>query len=651
MSKKVTDENKSGAHTPDRRRIPLNKGAMVKHEGSFVQIMDIVDTQTIVAANIETGRRVVANIKDLEPVDTALTAHASRDIDSIDDAAWAEAQKRYDAIKPLLEAESSSRAAVNARAKEIGVHAATLYRWLERYKSMGLLSTLVPFKRGWQYGKNRLDARVEKIIDSGIKSHYLRAERPNAEKTVKYIQGLCEEQNLPPPGGMTIRSRIDQIPEYERLKQRGRVEKAKNKFNATPGKFPGAEFPLAVVQIDHTPLDVIVVDRKYRKPLERPWMTVATDVFSRMIVGYYISFDAPSLTSVALCVAHAMLPKDDWLILHGVEAEWPVWGVPKTIHVDNGSDFRSAGFKDACDLYGINLEFRPIKQPRYGGNVERVQKTILHELHDLPGTTFSSVADREGYDSEKKAALTIDELEKQVLRFITNEYHRRPHREIHMPPLRKWLQGIHGGPFNDGVGLQPLFADRSRVLLDFLPAFHRTVQADGVTIDGLRYYDECLRPWIGAKDLTSGKAREHIFRRDPRMADVVWFLDPELDQYFKVPSVDQSVESFSVWEHKSIKAQVKQSGYDPSDRPTVMRSMATRREEANESTGTSKKTRKEQARRELRAKAINPADPLKSKEETVESPLSEFVDKLKNTESDHVSLKVSDIEDLWDDVE
>lgn len=650
MSKKEIDENKSGALTLDRRRIPLNKGATVKYEGNFVQIMDVVDMQTIVAANIETGRRVVAKIKDLEPVETALDEHASRDIESIDDSAWAEAQKRYEAIKPLVEENSNSRAAVNARAKEIGVHPATLYRWLDRYKSMGLLSTLVPLKRGWKYGQNRLDPRIEKIIESGIKSHYLRAERPNAEKTVRYIQGICKEQNLPPPGGMTIRARINQIPEYERMKQRGRVEKAKNKFNPAPGKFPGADFPLAVVQIDHTPLDVIVVDRKHRKPLERPWMTVATDVFSRMIVGYYISFDAPSLTSVALCVAHAILPKEDWLLLHGVEAEWPVWGVPKTIHVDNGSDFRSAGFKDACDMYGINLEFRPVKQPRYGGNVERVQKTILHELHDLPGTTFSSVADREGYDSEKKAALTIDELEKQVLRFITNEYHRRPHRELQMPPLRKWEHGIRGGPFNEKIGMQSRFSDRFRVLLDFLPAFLRTVQADGVTIDGIRYYDECLRPWIGAKDLKTGKAREHIFRRDPRVADVVWFFDPELNQYFKVPSVDLSIESFSVWEHKSIKAQIKQSGYDPSDSTTVMRSMATRREEAKESAMISKKTRKDQARRELRAKAINPADPLKSKA-IPDYALPDLVERSKLPEPNPISLDLLDMTDIWDDVE
>lgn len=34
--------------------------------------------------------------------------------------------------------------------------------------------------------------------------------------------------------------------------------------------FPGAEYPLAVAQIDHTPMDVIVVDEEHRQPIQRP---------------------------------------------------------------------------------------------------------------------------------------------------------------------------------------------------------------------------------------------------------------------------------------------------------------------------------------------------------------------------------------------
>ena len=46
------------------------------------------------------------------------------------------------------------------------------------------------------------------------------------------------------------------------------------------GHFPGADVPLAVVQIDHTLLDIIVLDEEMRLPIGRPWLTLAIDVLT-----------------------------------------------------------------------------------------------------------------------------------------------------------------------------------------------------------------------------------------------------------------------------------------------------------------------------------------------------------------------------------
>ena len=56
--------------------------------------------------------------------------------------------------------------------------------------------------------------------------------------------------------------------------------------------------PLDIIQIDHTKVDVILVDEETRKPIGRPIITVAIDVFSRMIFGFYISFEGPSYFNV-----------------------------------------------------------------------------------------------------------------------------------------------------------------------------------------------------------------------------------------------------------------------------------------------------------------------------------------------------------------
>lgn len=70
---------------------------------------------------------------------------------------------------------------------------------------------------------------------------------------------------------------------------------------------------LEVVQIDYTPVDVIVVDEAHRLPIGRPWLTLAIDVATRVVVGFYVSLEAPSSTSVALCLTQSVLPKEPWL--------------------------------------------------------------------------------------------------------------------------------------------------------------------------------------------------------------------------------------------------------------------------------------------------------------------------------------------------
>ncbi len=87
--------------------------------------------------------------------------------------------------------------------------------------------------------------------------------------------------------------------------------------------------------------------------------------------------------------------------------------------------------------------------------------------------------------------------------------------------------------------------------LIFLPSFERTIQTTGVTIDGLSYYSDVLRGWINSVDPDNHKEkRKFIFRRDPRNISEIWFFDPEIKNYFKVPLADQSIPPFSIWEHK-----------------------------------------------------------------------------------------------------
>jgi putative transposase len=125
-----------------------------------------------------------------------------------------------------------------------------------------------------------------------------------------------------------------------------------------------------VVQIDHTPVDLMLVDDVHRRPIGRPWLTLAIDVFSRMVAGCSVSFDPPGALAVGLCLAHAILPKDAWLARHEMTTPWPIWGVMDTVHADNAKEFRGAMLRKACEEYRIDLQWRPVARPHFGGHIE-----------------------------------------------------------------------------------------------------------------------------------------------------------------------------------------------------------------------------------------------------------------------------------------
>lgn len=599
------------AFEPCRKRVTLEIGAFVQHGGIIYKIAQLLDFESAIGVDVETGRSTALRLGELRPLDTTLQSLTHNvDLTEIADEDWRIAEQRFAAIKPLLDNFNGGRDAVLRRAEEIGVDVGTLYRWMQRYRAYEVVSALIPRKRGWKQGKGRISAQAEEVVGQVLSDFYLTSQRPSAQKTILEIQRRCLERGIKAPGDSAIRTRIASLSERDRLRGRGYKEKAKNRFLPAAGSFPNADYPLAVVQIDHTPADIILVDDVYRKPIGRPWITLAMDVHSRMVTGYYLSFDPPSETSVAMCVAHSVLPKEDWLTLHNVDAQWPVWGVPKTIHVDNGADFRSNNFQQSCLMYGINLEFRPVKQPRYGGHIERMLGTLLREIHALPGTTFSSIKEREGYDAERHAALTKSEFEEWLITLICKVYHQRLHSALMMPPTKKWEIGIFGNAETPGVGIPPRPVNRHGILLDFLPAFRRTVQTFGVTIDGMSYYAEALRPWINAVDKETGEKREFTFRRDPRDISTLWFFDPEIQQYFKIPFADQALPAMSIWEYRQAREKLKQEGRASVDHHQILRTITELRTKIDEAQEKTKRARKQAQRRKDHENKVSPGAPL-----------------------------------------
>ena len=145
------------------------------------------------------------------------------------------------------------------------------------------------------------------MIRQALKNFYLKPPRPPFARLVHEAQTRCLEQGLPHPNWRTIKQRLLEIDLRTRANRRGDAALLKA-AEATPGRYKATR-PLEVVQTDHTKVDVMVVDEETREPRGRPWLMLAMDVFTRMVMGFYLAMDAPSCLSISLCLLHAAYDK------------------------------------------------------------------------------------------------------------------------------------------------------------------------------------------------------------------------------------------------------------------------------------------------------------------------------------------------------
>ncbi len=546
-------------------RIKLNKGSIVYFEKEAYEILSTVDYKSVRAKNHTTGKQRILQIDQLrdEPEEPADVDRLNTFCDPVDEKRMEVAKWRFSVIERLLSPERI-RSDVERVAEEAGVSVMTLYTWIKSYESTGVLSSLIPRyeKRGGK-GEHRIGELVDEIITEMLDEKYLKTQKLKVTKLHEEIEDRCKNAGLPVPHINTVRNRINDLPRQLVVAKRHGAKKAKDIYGVIEGKLE-TNYVLQIVQVDHTPLDIIVVDEIYRKPVGRPFFTAAEDIFSRMVFGFYVSFESPSLFTAGQSLTMGIAPKDSFLRKMEADGEWNIWGLPGTIHVDNALQFTSGNLRHFCEEYHINLEFRPIEGAHYGGHVERFVETVNQEVHSLPGTTFSNIKEKEGYDPEKYASMTIRELEKWITEFIVNKYHKRKHSMIGMPPVKKYYIGVFGDENAPGAGLPEIIQgkDLDRLKKDLLPLVKRTVQRDGVNIDGIKYYADVLRQFVKMEEPGNKKRKLFTFRIDPRDISEVYFYDPNLKEYFSIPYRNVKYPPISVWELEQAKKYLKAQGKD-----------------------------------------------------------------------------------------
>ncbi len=559
-------------------------------------IQHVLDLENVLAVHTVTGAQQQLRIHELTPApppgDGTVT---DLDLTQVAPADWEEAQRRFGFIQPVLSLPRRTKEAVKAQATAAGVHIATVYRWLKQFERMGRVSALLPEKPNGGRDQSRIAPSTETILQATIENYYLHKQQRSVQKTCEEVEKRCRNAGVPVPHFNTVRNRISRLSDRIKLERRSQSQKAKQLYDLRSGRF-SASWPLAVVQIDHTKLDIILVDSVHRSPVGRPWITLAFDVYSRLVAGLYVSFDPPGAMSTGLCIAHAILPKEKWLARLGLDVSWPCWGKMQTIHVDNAKEFRGSMLDRACQEHGIDLQFRPVATPHFGGHIERMLGTLAKEIHALPGTTFSHPAMRAEYDPDGQAAMTLPEFERWLTTYITQVYHQKLHTGLGTSPSKQYEKGIFGDGKQPGTGLPPRILDEDRIRLDFMPFEERTIQGYGIVIDEVHYANDVLRSYVHRKN-EDGTKQKFLFRRDPRDISVVYFFDPDQKEYSAVPYRDSSRPAISLWELRESTKLLKSQGASVVDEAAIFAAYEQMRHLEEVAKKTTKKVRRSHERR------------------------------------------------------
>jgi putative transposase len=465
----------------------------------------------------------VTELRGLPSLPTSQLDQRLENLRDVDQVAWNKAQQREAVIRDALKGAGSMTTRIEEAAKSLGLSARTVRRLVTRYTASAQTTSLIDHLRGPNKSHRRLGQELERIIDAAIQTHYLVRPRKPMESVYKEVKRLCHAEKRVTPSRNSVLKRIRALDARLVARKRLGAKSAESIALSTPGMLEATD-ALELIQIDHTLADVMIVDSVYRRSIGRPWLSLAIDVATRSVLGFHLGLEAPSALAVALCIEHAVLPKIRSAAAPATETSWEMFGMPRTVLVDNGSEFHGEALTRGCAEYGIALTYRPVARPRFGAHIERLIGTMMGRIHLLPGSTDSSPTARGSYQSENEARLTLAELNEWLYLEIAGQYHHGIHRMIGTTPAAAWAKSLARGT----VPVLP--ADPTRFVIGFLPIVRRKLQRNGLFFERIRYWADVL-PSIA-------QPREPLLTRfDPRDLSRLYVLTPN-KSYQAVPYAD-----------------------------------------------------------------------------------------------------------------
>jgi putative transposase len=533
--------------------------------GGLVKLRDTFSTATSTRKVSELTELVltgVALLVQANTVERELLEPFARDFGSYSDKQKAEARRRLKYIKALwgdkVDIKETRDSIIQRISEELEDRPPSLrqvQRWNERYiKSGRSIKGLIQRDSAKGNRKAKVDPKVEDYISRAIED-FKKDTNPSFSTSYRFIKTHINYDNstIPESEKLDVLSLTSFIKRLEKecpeqvMKCRLGIEETRKHYKQNK---PVREVALILqrVEIDHTQLDLFLVDEENGAVLGRPTISAILDYKSKSILGFYIGFEPPSYLSAAYALHHAISSKSYVKDLYpDVINDWLCFGKPAVLVTDRGKEFESGALKDACDDLDITLQWNPGKHPWYKGSIESYFKSLNQKLlSGQPGSVLSKVlAKIVDYDPVKQAVISFKSFLNIFHIWAIDVYQCDKVSSGTIIPNRSWKEDL------DKVPLEPV--DPNRLKLALSESFSAALTKTGITKDYIVY---------DSKELTKYRARygfgKVTIKRDRQDIGSISVLDKQSNKYFVVEAVYQRyAKGLTLYQHKIHKKFVK----------------------------------------------------------------------------------------------
>ena len=370
----------------------------------------------------------------------------------------------------------------------------TVRGWIKKYTRSGGNAYMLLDGRSHATHHKRLKSVQEQLIDTAIVRHYLQRNGASVAETVRQLKTEVEAKNrleganIEVPSKSSVARRIKEIPQFVRDYKRLGPEYARNRWRYSLGGDTSTRV-LERVEIDHTWLDLWVLDPKTGVPIGRPWITVVIDRFSGYILGFHISFYGPSVGTVAAAMRNAILPKDE--ILSAItehNLNWTAMGSGEMYVVDNGLEFHAKAFLRLVWHLRADLVFNAVRQPWLKASIERCMMEVCRTL-PARGKVYAPRKNIKPQDPREGAAILFDDLCVGLLIWAADRFPKSIHPKQLVRAQDLWEEGRLASP----LPMFPLTLSTFDIVGGV--GTQRTIDGDGVFFHYLRYNSRELQEY------------------------------------------------------------------------------------------------------------------------------------------------------------